>query len=337
MAFQFLFSAKSSERVNISIFIHQTDVSSTALSVLYASMKLTVCLARASIMANTNTTSGFQAHPEATTRPESPDIPKSPADSYTWVPKHEDCPPAEWKPFLTSFSLFPELALEIRQMIWKCTLKPRIVELNYREEHGFYSRVKAPVALQVCSESRNAVEHLYSLRFGSVLDEPAIRFNFFLDTLYFDIAVSEDIIHFLALLKLEEVNHIKYLAIDHLVHALREWSDEPMQDSLPALRKAACAMPELKEFLVVYKLDEDYHEHGLPSGSGTMQLYEKFPWDLYEYMACEGCHLDDEDGESECQELPNSEHLVEGVNVKKAGSVWGWRPKKLEIVPPPWM
>lgn len=290
-------------------------------------------------MANTNIPSEFQAHPEATTRPdlESPDTPKSPADSYIWVSKLEDKPPAEWKPFLTSFTLFPELALEIRQMIWKCTLKPRIVELSYKEEHGFYSRVKAPVALQVCSESRKAVEYLYPLRFGSILDNPAIAFNFSLDTLYFDIIVDEDIIHFLALLKLEETNHIKYLAVDYLVYASREWSERPVQDSFPALKKAAVAMPELKEFLVVYKLNEGHHEHGLPVGRGTMQLYEKFPWDLYYYLACRECHLDDEDAESDCHDLPNSEQLVEGVNVEKAGSVWGWRPTELEIISPPWL
>jgi hypothetical protein len=133
------------------------------------------------------------------------------------------------------------------------------------------------------------------------------------------------------------VYHIKYLAVDHFIHAFREWSDEPMQDSFPALRKDARAMPELKEFLVVYKLDEEHHEHGIPEGRGTMQLYEKFPWNVFEYIAYEGYHLDDEDGESECQELPNSEHLVEGVNAQKVGSVWGWRPTKLEIVTPPWM
>jgi hypothetical protein len=139
-------------------------------------------------MANTKISSESQAQPEVTGRPVSPAPPKSPADSYVYVDKHEDPPPKEWKPYHTSFPQFPKLPLEIRQMIWKSTLKPRIVEVSHREEHGFYSRVENPVALQVSSESRKTVEHLYPLRFGSVLDEPAVVFNFSLDTLYFDVA-----------------------------------------------------------------------------------------------------------------------------------------------------
>jgi len=277
-----------------------------------------------------------KAEPGVTIEPQSPveHPPHSPADS--WVQKWPDPPPKEWKPFLSSFTLFQNFPIEIRQMIWKLTLQPRVVEISYKNEHGFYSRVKTPVALRVCRDSRDAVGHLYPLRFGSAVDDLATTFNFSLDTLYFDGIIGEHVIHFLALLKEEELSQIRYLAFDHLINEYLEYVEAYNHDNFALLRKAARAMPELKEVLVVYKLDECHHEHGFPDGTGTIQLYEKFPWDIYEYMHCEGYHLDDEDGESECQELPNSEHLVAGFAAPKTGSIWGWRETKVEIITPPW-
>jgi hypothetical protein len=65
--------------------------------------------------------------------------------------------PKEVEPLLTSFTKFPELPIEIRQIIWRLTLRPRAVEIYYSRDHGFYSRVQTPVALKVCNGARKAV------------------------------------------------------------------------------------------------------------------------------------------------------------------------------------
>lgn len=259
-------------------------------------------------------------------------------EPFVYVSKSPDRPPKEWKPFLTSFNKFSELPVEIRHMIWRHTLQPRVVEIHYRKEHGFYSRVKTPVALRVCSDSRTAVGHLYALRFSSVIDDAAILFNYSLDTLYFDCHIADRLPHFLALLKEDELRHIQYLAIDHEMKDYQENVDSPIDnDNFITLNKAARAMPSVKEVLVVYGLDDLHHDHGFPEGNGTIELYDKFPWEVYEYMHCEGIHLDDEYGADECQDLPESDHLLKGFrSFAKVRSAWGWRPIKLEIQTPPW-
>lgn len=89
-------------------------------------------------------------------------------------------------PLLASFILFPKLPAEIRQIIWRLTLQPRIVEVKFIESRGFYTRVPTPTALQVYRDSRRALLASYPTCFGNVIYTPLILFNFSLDTLYFD-------------------------------------------------------------------------------------------------------------------------------------------------------
>ncbi|TVY75859.1 hypothetical protein LSUE1_G006937 [Lachnellula suecica] len=269
--------------------------------------------------------------PSASTTQES----ESAVDSVVDIDPSPDPPPKEWKPFLTSFALFSKFPIEIRQMIWYLTLQPRVVELAFQAEHGFYSRVRVPPALGVCSDSRRAVSHLYALRFGSALDEPAISFNFSLDTLYFDESFGAYLLRFLTLLKDEELKQIRYLAIDSDIKELSYTNHRYYDhDHFNALRKVANIMPELKELLIVNVLNEIYHDHGVPVGSGTMQLYEEFPREIYRWVRDEGFHEDDDDL-SACPLYFSAEDLVDGLNAEKIGSVWGWRSTELEGIGPP--
>lgn len=86
-------------------------------------------------------------------------------DGYSFDTEAEICHFPKWstsiskaiKPYLTSFTKFPDLPTEIRHLIWRLTLQPRTIELDYHRENGFISRAKIPVALKVCSDSRKAV------------------------------------------------------------------------------------------------------------------------------------------------------------------------------------
>lgn len=78
-------------------------------------------------------------------------------DSDSDTSKWPKSPPRTFEPFLTSFSKFNLLPIEIRNIIWRLTLQARAIDVAYSMQRGFYSRTKTPVALKVCKESREAV------------------------------------------------------------------------------------------------------------------------------------------------------------------------------------
>ena len=43
---------------------------------------------------------------------------------------------------------------------------------------------------------------------------------------------------------------------------------------------AVAAMPALKEFFIVFKIDGMWHEHGIPEGDGTTTLFDELPDDI---------------------------------------------------------
>ncbi|CZR66754.1 uncharacterized protein PAC_16655 [Phialocephala subalpina] len=239
-----------------------------------------------------------------------------------------------WKPFLESFTLFPELPTEIRQEIWKLTLQPRAIEVKYNPTHGFYTEVKTPAALSVNKDSRDAVKFLYPLCFGSILHEPAIVFNFSKDTLYIDADLCQEVVPFLFGMNKFEAENLQSLAIDRYLEEYLELGEyESSIDVMNALQKATSSMPALKEVRMVIKLDEYWHEHGFPEGRGPIELWEHMPDNLQKYMSHEGFHLDDEDGESECAELPNMNDFLEPFQADTKGTIWGRRPMELTLEP----
>ena len=272
------------------------------------------------------------------TNAESPDREYSKYDDPNYYdPKWGQDPPKVWEPHLHEFTVFQKLPIEIRQTIWKLTLKPRTIELWHDTTRGYWSTVKIPTALRVNTDSRNAVGFLYPLCFGSILHEPRIVFNFSMDTLYFNCGMWTEIPHFLTSLKDFELTQIQTIAVDHDIDTVREWDETGFNEynNMDCLKKSTLAMPALKGFHIVYKIDDMHHEHGFPEGTGATELFEIFPYDVQQYLFHELIHLEDEDGQSECQELPNSDHLLEGINVAKKGSLWRWKPTELPLRPYP--
>ena len=163
-------------------------------------------------------------------------------------------PTVEIKPFLDSFSLFPKLPIEIRQIIWRLTLRPRVVEVLHEYfDDCFHSRAKLPIALVVCQDSRNAVISSYPVSFGSALKIPQIRFNFSLDTLYFDCLFSDHFFHFLDILTPKNLSELRYIAVcegsgfhpdDYRQH----------EEFWYALEQHLDALTGLKELLVVTQI-----------------------------------------------------------------------------------
>ncbi|CZR58665.1 uncharacterized protein PAC_08557 [Phialocephala subalpina] len=122
-----------------------------------------------------------------------------------------------------TFYPFKRLPIELRQMIWRLTLEPRVVEVRWTStrtisnkvhdpldielhfietdhdpnelmsldpanEIRYYStsNAKLPINFRVCRDSRHAVDALYPLCFASKSHSAGVRFNLSLDTLFFD-------------------------------------------------------------------------------------------------------------------------------------------------------
>lgn len=249
-------------------------------------------------------------------------------DPNYWDPEWGQHPPKEWKPHLEKFTLFPKLPIEIREAIFNLTLKPRAVALYHSHERGYWSDARIPVVLRVNRDSRTAVGFLYPLCFGSILHQPRTVVNFSMDTLYFEAWMWTEVPRFLMSLKDIELNQIQPIAVHQHIDNIRDWDekgDNPY-NNIDCFRKAALAMPALKEFRIVYKLDEMWHDHGFPDDSGPIELFEEFPSEVQQYLFKKEIHLDNENGQSEYQELPNSDHILDGFSVAKRGSIWGWAP-----------
>jgi hypothetical protein len=184
----------------------------------------------------------------------------SPSERYS--PSEMDESLERWKQF-TSFQ-FLKLPFEIRVMIWRVSLHPRIIQPTlqkryggFRPSVGFHAsyRVELPVALRVCRESRAAVDQMYVHCFGSFLNPPHIRVNFELDTVFLSKNLSEDMALFLGVLTSVELSNLQYFAFDRHVHLLGD-SDYQEPGKLSALERAVRAMTALKELIVVYSMND---------------------------------------------------------------------------------
>lgn len=125
------------------------------------------------------------------------------------------------------FTLFSKLPIELRTIIWKLALEPRVIEIRkfvvdcspaaetYEEDRGFFNFEAVPNVLQACQDSRRAVIAMYPLSFGSVWYKPRVRFNTELDTLYFDFDFFEHFPLFFSMLDGSSLaQKLRYVAID---------------------------------------------------------------------------------------------------------------------------
>jgi hypothetical protein len=154
------------------------------------------------------------------------------------------------------FTPFPQLPIEIRQLIWHLTLEPRVVEIIFTDNGGFVSATACPVTLKVNRDSRASVIKSYPFCFGLSWYPLRTRFNFTLDTLYFRQDMMRHIPIFFSFLQHDEITKIRYLAIDMAM--LSEWDQirypETQTLFLERLEKAVKRMTSLKEMIEVYTL-----------------------------------------------------------------------------------
>ncbi|KAH9206026.1 hypothetical protein DL95DRAFT_450972 [Leptodontidium sp. 2 PMI_412] len=114
----------------------------------------------------------------------------------------------------STFTPFHRLPLEIRQMIWKFTLEPRVVEMEFSENLGFYTVCKVPTALKVSQESRDTVKKPYVECFSSLWYPRGTLFNSAMDTLYLSRDFFDHVPAFFHTFREKETAGIRYIAID---------------------------------------------------------------------------------------------------------------------------
>jgi hypothetical protein len=153
---------------------------------------------------------------------------------------------------LQRFTPFSRLPPEIRVLIWRLSLSSRVVEIIASGCYaGLYSQAALPTALQVCRESRQSVETLYPLCFGSLLQPGRIRFNFEIDTLYVHFRYyPETLTKIFGIITENELRKLKYFAIN----ILHFWGMLGLacEATEPTLKRALMTMTNLKEMAFVY-------------------------------------------------------------------------------------
>jgi hypothetical protein len=217
-----------------------------------------------------------------------------------------------------TFHPFPKLPIELRQMIWKLTLKPRIVELQLSpNDRCFFSQARTPTGLRICRDSRDAILPFYPARFGSNFKPARIRFNYELDTLYFDQDFSPFVFHFLDILKTKDVAEIRYIALNETL-GFDSDDDDAHEIFWHQLEKCMKRFKRMKSCLVVLGLeyevnitlaDEFYSDQSKP-----IEFFDNIPQDLLK--------------RPELGLLNDSRkyfHYTSEWKRPRARLVWGWR------------
>jgi len=248
---------------------------------------------------------------------------------------------SKMKPYHTSFPQFPNLPTELRAIIWKLSLQSRVIEIEFKEARGFYTRVGTPVALRVCRDSRDAVISSYPVCFGNIMFEPRTIFNFSLDTLYIDNNFQGQTLHLLGSLSATEISKLQRLAIDDDLNEDYEIGGDAEIDYEGAVRKAATSMPSLKILQQVFNIY--VWVPNIEEGNGPTKFFRKWPAKVERMHICEDRHRcecgefhgydsDDEPDElCALHELPHADDLLplpNGPNAPKVTAIWGWRPTK---------
>ncbi|KAF4628282.1 hypothetical protein G7Y89_g9872 [Cudoniella acicularis] len=204
--------------------------------------------------------------------------------------------------------------------------EPRTVEIEFNEDRGFFSGTRLPVALKVCTDSRQSVLSSYPCCFGNIIYPPQVVFNFSLDTLLIYDHMQFQLLYLFLSLTTKELTHLQYLAVE-------KYADESdvcaSVNPYTAIKKLTPKLSALKAVLVVTDL-ADWGLISHPTGNSPMELFEEWPDALMSQHNClNTMFVDEMAGNYDCSyyALPD----VDGsefadICAPKVLSIWGWRP-----------
>lgn len=139
---------------------------------------------------------------------------------------------------------------------------------------GFTSPAEAPIALQVCKESRELVEEWYPLCFGSIFHPAHTRFNFATDTLFLSSDFEDNIPHFLGVMTEGERAKLSYLAIESDILAVF-----PFRDVKTPLKQTMTKFVGIKQLLIVSDVTEKRDIIHTDDDS-AMTIYDELPAEI---------------------------------------------------------
>jgi hypothetical protein len=227
---------------------------------------------------------------------------------------------------------FNDLPNEIRYNIWELTLEPRVIDLAYSMEKGFFAYTNTPVALRVNKDSRQAVIKHYPRCFGSILHKSRIRFNFSLDTLFFYRDLQALVGQFLVGMTRRELRQIQFIAVDECIATPPPEDlenpeyDMVSHDVMAYFRKAVRAMPALQEFNVVFDIQTLWET--LPVKRGFLRpptvLSKEIPTEIKDYFTRlrEGEEIESNYDESD--EIPMHQCIIGEELHCETYAVLGW-------------
>jgi hypothetical protein len=167
------------------------------------------------------------------------------------------------------FYPFKKLPIELRHIIWRCTLRPRIVEIQDRYgadtdiTHAvFGTATQLPTAFYVSRDSRSAVISLYPHIGSQFLKKPSVRFNSSIDTLYIPSHFDIWVLQFLEALGSSHPEGLQRLAISEEMSVAEDVSSDvkfwrSMQDCIKRFSNLRELIIALEIWTIV---DEVYYE-----------------------------------------------------------------------------
>jgi hypothetical protein len=144
-----------------------------------------------------------------------------------------------------TFTLFPELPVDLRLQIWETTFEPRVLEIEdkiYRQ----HELPKPPITLSICTESRCLAKTHYPISFNN-----KFRFNFKLDTLFINPRFANPEGCFLPFFSEFELPKLRYLAIQHHPYVSTSYDGRDHTNCIESLIKA---LPNLLHLIIVHEV-----------------------------------------------------------------------------------
>jgi hypothetical protein len=254
---------------------------------------------------------------------------------------------------LTSFHCFEKLPAELRVLIWNLTVVPRVVDIKFDIDRGFYTLALTPIALRACPDSRSAIIHAYYPCFGTFLHQPRIMFNYSIDTIYFRANMQNEIMLLFSNLKQQEASCLQRIGIDEDINT--DWYDggDLEVDAFEVLGSVVPKLPALKAVQLVANVAHRVHPD-FSEGFGAVRFYESWPEDIMEehidyvqftrgMCSCGECHHEFSDDDFDERGCPCGDHdladLLDpdlhgrtgsfGGSVYKGiqlSAIWGFRP-----------
>jgi len=128
-------------------------------------------------------------------------------------------PVSKQESFLDTFTLFPDLPIELRRSIWKFSAGRRVVEIMYNQfTRGYESTTAISAILHATRESREVALECYDLCFSTNDAEPAIYFDFSIDALYLGVGSLAPIRYpfqqFLKSVNGQDLSHVRSLFLE---------------------------------------------------------------------------------------------------------------------------